>query len=48
MVKYLTKSFAEDVKGKVIKGVGIVHADGHELALKLKTAIKERTGYDQD
>ena len=46
MVKYLTKSFTEDVKGKVIKGVGIVHADGYELALKIKTAIKERTGFD--
>ena len=46
VVKYLTKSFEEDVNGKVIKGVGIVHVDGHELALKVKTAIKERTGYD--
>lgn len=47
VVKYLTKSFAEDVKGKLIKSVGIVHADGYELALKIKTAIKERTGYDK-
>ena len=46
VVKYLTNSFAEDVNGKVIKGVGIVHADGYDLAVKIKTAIKERTGYD--
>ena len=26
--------------------MGIVHADGYDLALKIKTAIKERTGYD--
>jgi len=47
VAKYLAKSFAEDVKGKVIKGVGLVHADGHGLALKVREAIKERTGYEQ-
>ncbi len=46
VVKYLIKSFEEDVKGKVIKGVGLVHVDGHELALKVKAAISERIGYD--
>lgn len=46
VVKYLTNSFAEDVNGKAIKGVGIVHADGYDLALKIKTAIEERTSYD--
>ena len=46
VVKYLTNSFAEDVNGKVIKGMGIVHADGYTPCFKNKTAIKERTGYD--
>ncbi|WP_428908428.1 DegV family protein [Niallia sp. Krafla_26] len=45
--KYIAKHFAEDVKEKVIKEVALVHADGHELAMKIKEAIKEKTGYDQ-
>lgn len=45
VVKYLKNQFAEDVKGKMIKGVGLVHAEGLELATKLKTAIQEQTGY---
>lgn len=44
--KYIAKQFAEDIKGKVIKGVGLVHADGNELALKVKEAVKEQTGYE--
>jgi DegV family protein with EDD domain len=44
--KYIAKHFAEDVKGKVIKGVGLVHADGNEFAVKVKEAVKERTGYE--
>lgn len=44
--KYIAKHFAEDVKGKVIKGVGLVHADGNELALKIQEAVKEKTGYE--
>lgn len=45
VVKYLAHKFADDAKGKIIKGVGLVHADGYELAEKLKTAIIELTGY---
>lgn len=44
--KYMAKEFADDVKGKTIKGVGIVHAGGLELAQKLKQAIFELTGYE--
>jgi DegV family protein with EDD domain len=47
IVTHLAKQFAEDVKGKAIKGVGLVHAEGYELACKLKEAIKELTGYDK-
>jgi DegV family protein with EDD domain len=45
VVKWLTKQFAEDVKGKTVKRVGIVHADALELASKLKDSITELTGY---
>jgi DegV family protein with EDD domain len=45
VIKFLAQRFAEDSKGKVIKGVGLVHADGYELAEKLKTTIIEMTGY---
>ncbi|MFC4596657.1 DegV family protein [Cohnella hongkongensis] len=47
IVEYLTKQFAEDVKGKVVRGVGLVHAAGYELASRLKESIVERTGYDK-
>jgi len=46
IVEYLAKQFAEDVKGKVIRGVGLVHAAGYELASKLKETIVDLTGYD--
>lgn len=44
IVRYLAKEFAEDVKGKTIKGVGLVHAEGYELAAKVKEAISEVSG----
>ncbi|MGM0854356.1 MAG: DegV family protein [Bacillota bacterium] len=47
VVKYLTTQFLDDVKGKTIRGVGLVHADGLELAQNLKAKIIEKTGYDQ-
>jgi DegV family protein with EDD domain len=47
VVKYLAKQFAEDTKNRTIKGVGLVHAEGYELASKLKTALIELTGYTQ-
>ncbi|MFP7297971.1 DegV family protein [Neobacillus niacini] len=45
VVKWLAKQFAEDVKGKSIKGAGIVHAEAHELASKVKDACIALTGY---
>ncbi|KAA0562620.1 DegV family protein [Rossellomorea aquimaris] len=47
VVKYLTTQFLDDVKGKTIRGVGLVHADGLQLAQNLKAKIIEKTGYDQ-
>jgi DegV family protein with EDD domain len=47
VVAHLAKQFAEDVRGKAIKGVGLVHAEGCELAVQLKEAIKELTGYNK-
>jgi DegV family protein with EDD domain len=44
VVKYLKNQFAADVKGKMIRGVGLVHAEGLDLATKLKAAILEETG----
>jgi len=41
VVKFLLKQFTEDVQGKAIKGIGLVHADGKELATKLKEKILE-------
>ncbi|WP_338469560.1 DegV family protein [Niallia sp. XMNu-256] len=46
--KYIAKVFAEDVKDKAIKCVGLVHADGNDLALMIQQAIKEKTGYELD
>lgn len=40
-VKYLAKQFAEDVKGKTVKAVGIAHADAHDFAQRLKQAVLE-------
>jgi DegV family protein with EDD domain len=45
VVKCLKNQFSEDVRDKTIKGVGLVHAEGMELAIKLKDAIKEATGF---
>jgi len=40
----MAKQFAEDVKGKTIRGVGIAHAEAYELAVKIKDSIFELTG----
>ncbi len=45
VVKYLANQFFENVKEKSISGVGLVHAEGTGLAVKLKEAILEQTGY---
>ncbi|OLS37778.1 DegV family protein [Bacillus sp. MRMR6] len=46
VVKWLAKQFAEDVRGKTIRGAGIVHAEAYELASKLKDSIIELTGFE--
>jgi DegV family protein with EDD domain len=46
VVKFFTKHFAEDIKGKTIRGVGIVHAEAYELSLKIKESIIDLTGYE--
>ena len=46
-LKYLLKEFVEDIKGKTIQSVAVSHADGHELAMKLKAKVEELTGYDK-
>ncbi|WHY84327.1 DegV family protein [Neobacillus novalis] len=45
VVKFLAKQFAEDVKGKTIRGVGIAHAEAYGLSKKIKEAINELTGF---
>jgi DegV family protein with EDD domain len=47
VVKYLTSQFVDDVKGKTIRGVGLVHADGLKLAQNIKNKIKEKTGFEE-
>ncbi|MCH1626373.1 DegV family protein [Fredinandcohnia quinoae] len=47
IVKYLSKQFFEDAAGKIIKGVGITHADAFELANDLKNTISKLTGYTE-
>lgn len=44
VVKQLVKHFKEDVDGKIIKGIGLAHADGLELATRLKTKLQELYG----
>lgn len=45
VVKFFARQFAEDIKGKTIRGVGIAHAEAHELAAKIKESIYELTGF---
>ncbi|WP_071394486.1 DegV family protein [Bacillus tuaregi] len=47
VAKYLAAHFAEDLEGKITKGVGLVHADGIGLAQKIKQAVYEKTGYGE-
>ncbi|MGJ7921803.1 DegV family protein [Neobacillus sp. LXY-4] len=47
VAKYLAKQFAEDVKDKTVKGAGIVHVEGLELANKVKDAMIELTGFSE-
>jgi len=41
VIKHLVKNFKEDVDGKHIKGIGLAHADGLELATRLKERLQE-------
>lgn len=41
VIKHLVKNFKEDVDGKTIKGIGLAHADGMELATRLKEKLHE-------
>ncbi|MGG4490973.1 DegV family protein [Metabacillus idriensis] len=41
IVKFLARQFAEDVKNKTVKAVGIAHADSLALATNLKNALLE-------
>ncbi|HWI47155.1 MAG TPA: DegV family protein [Rummeliibacillus sp.] len=45
VIKYLLQQFQEDTNGKVIKGIGIAHAQGLKMADPLKTMIEE-LGYN--
>lgn len=45
VVKFMAKQFAEDVKDKTIRGVGIAHAEAQELSQKIKDSIYELTGF---
>ncbi|TKC19591.1 DegV family protein [Robertmurraya kyonggiensis] len=45
--KFLATEFAKDVEGKTVKAVAIAHAEGLELAEKVKKAVFELTGYDK-
>ncbi|XID94003.1 DegV family protein [Paenibacillaceae bacterium WGS1546] len=47
IIDYLTRRFDEDVKGRAIRGVGLVHAAGAELATKLRETVIELSGYDK-
>lgn len=46
IVKYLIKQLVQDIEGKVLKGIGITHADAMELATKLKEMIIKELGID--
>jgi DegV family protein with EDD domain len=45
VVKFMAKQFAEDVKGKTVRGVGIAHAEAQELSQRIKNSIFEITGF---
>ncbi len=45
-VSFLVKQFIEDVKGKAVKGVALVHADGRSLANSIKAKIDELQLFD--
>ncbi|WP_409288792.1 DegV family protein [Peribacillus sp. SCS-37] len=46
VVKYLTRQFTEDFNSGHIKGVGVAHARGEEIALKVIDSITRSTGIE--
>ncbi|PLT34955.1 DegV family protein [Bacillus sp. V5-8f] len=46
IVKKLVNKFLEDTKGKIVRGVGIAHANGFTLSDKVREAIKEVSGVE--
>ncbi|MCM3003411.1 DegV family protein [Priestia koreensis] len=47
VVKFLTKQFQEAIQGKTVKGVGLVHAEGIELANRVKEAVINVSGFSK-
>ncbi|PLT28732.1 DegV family protein [Peribacillus deserti] len=45
VIKYMTKLFVEDFNTYKIAGVGIAHAEGIEIAEKVKESIMKNTGF---
>ncbi|KZR60170.1 DegV family protein [Pseudobacillus badius] len=46
VIKYLSAQIAEEIKGKKVIKIGLMHADGYELASRLKEKLIEVTGFD--
>lgn len=46
IVKKLVNRFVDDTKGKIVKGVGIAHANGFGLSDKVREAVKEVSGIE--
>lgn len=47
VVKYITKKITADTSGKVVKGIGIVHVNGFEIADKVRKAVAELSGFGE-
>jgi DegV family protein with EDD domain len=45
VIKYLVKQFSEDVKGKNVKRIGIVHSEAKDLVSQLSSAINGVTDF---
>ncbi|MDQ0167729.1 DegV family protein [Bacillus horti] len=45
VIKHFSEQFAEDIKGKTVKGIGIAHAEALELATKLKASLSSVTDF---
>jgi DegV family protein with EDD domain len=45
VIKYLMKQFSEDVQGKTVKRVGLVHTEAKELIAKLEKEIIDQSGF---